>query len=214
MSIGPHRCRQGFTLLEVLVVLVIIGLLAVALAPSFSSAIERARVTRVKLELHQIEIALTLYHDEVGRYPPVRVSCNTDERDHWCQLPVELVEDGYLPAGANGVSSAMLDPFNRGRTYKYAAIGPYMLNGDLQEEYFPMFIPDDFPVCQSQNGAYLDDAQAPLDWVVWSLGPRQKRSKALHARAPAAGFTWYRRAGDNGVIARIKPKNGGSFQTP
>lgn len=112
------------------------------------------------------------------------------------------------------MSCAMEDPFNSGHTYKYAAIGPYLLNGSLQDENFAMFLPDDFSVCQSATGCYRDDAQAPLAWVVWSLGPRQSLSKALNARAPVAGFTWYRQSGDNGVIARIRPKEGSSFQTP
>ena len=208
-------CDQGFTLIELLVVLAIIGLLAGLVLPALSAAREKSKVTKVRVELRQIELALEMYYEDHKCYPPVRVACNTSERDHWCQLPPELVQGEYLPGGGrDGMSSAMEDPFNPGHTYKYAAIGPYLLNGALQDEYFPMFLPDDFPTCQSQNGRYRDDAGAPLAWVVWSLGPRQSRDKALNARAPVPGFTWYRGSGDNGVIARIKPKDGSSFQTP
>ncbi len=207
--------KRGFTLFELLVVLAIVGLLAGLLVPALSAAREKARVAKVKVELRQIELALELYFDSHACYPSVRVSCNSSERDHWCQLPPELVQGGYLPGSSKkGVSSAMEDPFNPGHTYKYAAIGPYLLNGSRQDENFAMFIPDDFPACQSQNGRYWDDTQAPLAWVVWSLGPRQSRNKALHARAPVPGFTWYRGVGDDGVIARIKPKEGSAFQTP
>lgn len=206
---------QGFTLIELLVVLAIIGLLAGLILPALSAAREKAKVAKVMVELRQLEVALEMYYEDHERYPPVRVSCNSSERDHWCQLPPELVEGAYVPGGGrDGMSSSMQDPFNPGHTYKYAAIGPYLLNGAPQSENFAMFLPNDFPTCQSQNGRYRDDAAAPLAWVVWSLGPRQNRDKALNARAPIPGFTWYRGSGDNGVIARIKPKDGSSFQTP
>jgi prepilin-type N-terminal cleavage/methylation domain-containing protein len=206
---------RGFTLVELLVVLAIIGLLASLIFPALSTAVEKGKVAKVMTELRQLELALEMYYQDYETYPPVRVSCNTSELDHWCQLPPELVEGGYLPGGGTeGMSSSMQDPFNPGHTYKYAAIGPYLLNESLQNENFAMFIPDDFPVCQTMSGSYRDDEDAPLEWVVWSLGPRQSRDKALHARAPIPGFTWYKQARDNGVIARIKPKEDGSFQTP
>lgn len=207
--------RAGFTLVELLVVVGIIGLLIALLAPALSPAREKARVTKALVELRQIGLALEMYFQDQRRYPPVRVSCNTSERDHWCQLPPELAEGDYLPGGGRGgMSCGMEDPFNRGRTYKYATIGPYLLNGSPQEENFAMFVPDDFPACQSDDGRYREDAEVSLDWVVWSLGPRQSREKALNARAPIPAFTWYRETGDHGVIARIKPRGRDAFQTP
>ncbi|MBP7275433.1 MAG: prepilin-type N-terminal cleavage/methylation domain-containing protein [Kiritimatiellae bacterium] len=209
------RRDHGFTLIELLVVLAITGLLMGLVLQPLSAAREKAKVAKVIAELRQLEIALEMYHGDHDRYPPVRVSCNTSERDHWCSLPPELVEGEYLSGGGKYAgASAMQDPFNPGHTYKYAAIGPYLLNGAPQDENFAMFIPDDFPAGQSADGRYRDDPAAPVSWVVWSLGPRQNASRALHARAPVSGFTWYRGSGDHGVIARIKPKNGSSFQTP
>jgi hypothetical protein len=110
--------------------------------------------------------------------------------------------------------SAMEDPFDPGHTYKYAAIGPYLLNGAPQEQPFAMYIPDDFPACRSPKGRHRDDPDAPLAWAVWSLGPHPNRDKALHPEAPVSPRTWYRGSGDNGVIARIRPKDGSAFQTP
>ncbi len=206
---------RGFTLLELLVVMVVIGLLVGLLCPALWAAREKSRVTKVKAELRQIDFALEMYFVDQHGYPPVRVSCNTSDRDHWCQLPPELAQGGYLPGGgSDGMSCGLEDPFNRGRTYKYAAIGPYLLNGARQDENFAMFVPDDFPACQSPDGRYRSDTEAPLAWVAWSLGPRQSLRKALNARAPMPAFTWYRKAGDDGVIARIKPREGSAVQTP
>lgn len=212
---GEKSTRGGFTLIELLVVLAAIAVVVGFLFPLASSGIERARVTKVRGELRQIEAALEMYNDDYKRYPPVRVSCNTDEREHWCELPRELTDLGYIPRDSRrSLSSAMEDPFNPGHTYKYAAPGPYYLNGELQREGFPVYVPADFPVCRTAQGSYQDNARSPLAWVVWSLGPRASRNKALSSRAPVSSDTWYTGSGDNGVIARIKPRGSGAFNTP
>ena len=65
-----HAIRHGFTLIEILVVLAIIGLLAGLLFPVFSSARENARTTSCASNLKQIGQAVTLYLQDNGqRYP-------------------------------------------------------------------------------------------------------------------------------------------------
>ncbi len=204
----------GFTLTEVLVVIVIAGLLLALLMPGLSSALERSRVAQVHTDLRQVEAALTMYYTDYLRYPPVRVSCNSAEQSHWCQLPVELVEEGYLPPSDRpGVSSSLKDPFNPGHTYKYAAPGPYYLNNSPMHYGFPVFVPDDFPRSYSEQGAYHNTVNSPLAWVVWSLGPRQDNTRAFHSHAPTSRRTWYSHTGDHGVIARIQQRGGMAFQT-
>ena len=206
---------SGFTLLELLVVMAVITVLCCVLAPALTSSMEKARVAKVRGELQQIDVALTLYYADHQKFPPVRVSCNTAQREHWCELPSELVTARYLPSSSKKeVSSSMEDPFNPGHTYKYATPGPYYLNGMMQDDGFAVYVPDDFPICRSAGGAYQDSPASSLGWVVWSLGPRQTSAKALSSRAPLSGDTWYRGGGDNGVIARIHPRYGASFQTP
>lgn len=213
---GFSISRLGaFTLVELLVVLGIIAILCTILMPVISSAMENARVAKVHAEIRQIGMTLDMYFEDHKKYPPVRVSCNTEEREHWCELPSELVSLGYLPDNnKKGISSLMEDPFNPGHTYKYATPGPYYLNGSLQRDGFSVYVPDDFPVCKSGSGAYQDTRDSMVAWAVWSLGPRQRCEKALSSHAPLSAATWYTGGRDNGVIARIKPRNGESFQTP
>ena len=65
-----HAIQHGFTLIEILVVLAIIGLLAGLLFPVFSSARENARTTSCASNLKQIGQAMTLYLQNNGqRYP-------------------------------------------------------------------------------------------------------------------------------------------------
>ena len=62
--------QAGFTLLEVLVVLVILGLLAAVVAgPQIFKYLGTAKSEAAKVQVSQISQALDLYRLEVGRYP-------------------------------------------------------------------------------------------------------------------------------------------------
>jgi general secretion pathway protein G len=61
--------EQGFTLLEIMVVVVIIGLLVAAVAPNFMGQIDRAAINRARTDLRSIETALNLYRLDNFRYP-------------------------------------------------------------------------------------------------------------------------------------------------
>lgn len=206
----------AFTLIELLVVIGIIGLLASLLLPALGRAKEKAKVVKVHAELYGVGLALEMYADDhEGRLPPVRVNCNSDLASHWCQFPVELAEQGYLARGDKpGMAANMEDVFNPGHTYKYATPGPQILN-DSSGGVFKLWVPNDFPGCAADTGRYYSSrADSPVRWVVWSLGPRPESAKSQDSRAPIASRSWYRRAGDGGVIARIATKDGMQFKTP
>jgi general secretion pathway protein G len=66
----PRRPVQGFTLIEVLVVVVLLGILAAMVIPQFVSATEETRENSVKMNLHRIRTQIDIYqqqHD--GRWP-------------------------------------------------------------------------------------------------------------------------------------------------
>ena len=61
--------EQGFTLLEIMVVVVIIGLLAAIVAPNFMGQIDTAAINVAKTDIRGIETALNLYRLDNFRYP-------------------------------------------------------------------------------------------------------------------------------------------------
>lgn len=64
----PYR-QHGFTLLELLVVILIIGLLTGIVAPRFLNQIERSEATTAKAQIDAFEKALQSFRIDVGRYP-------------------------------------------------------------------------------------------------------------------------------------------------
>lgn len=62
--------RDGFTLIELLVVIAVIAILAGMLLPALSRARESSRTAICANHLHQLGLAVALYGDDFGVYPP------------------------------------------------------------------------------------------------------------------------------------------------
>jgi general secretion pathway protein G len=70
------RRSFGFTLLELLVVMLIIGLLAGYVAPKYFSQIGKAEVKTAKAQIDAIEKSLDQYRLDVGHYPTTEQGLN------------------------------------------------------------------------------------------------------------------------------------------
>ena len=64
-----RQSEKGFSLIELIVVLVILGLLAAVVAPRVFDKLSKSKGEIAKIQIKEIESALTLFSFDVGRYP-------------------------------------------------------------------------------------------------------------------------------------------------
>ena len=69
MTVARRRYATGFTLLELLVVIVIIGLLAGYVAPRYFSQVGKSEIQVARAQIDSLEKALDQYRLEKRRYP-------------------------------------------------------------------------------------------------------------------------------------------------
>lgn len=89
--------RKGFTLIELMVVLVILGLLVGIFAPKIIGRTDEAKVTKTKVQIRNIESALKLYKLDNGVYPTTEQGLDAlISKPTIGEIPTEWREGGYL----------------------------------------------------------------------------------------------------------------------
>jgi general secretion pathway protein G len=68
-KIGSKRGERGFTLIELMVVIVILGILAGLIIPRIMGRPDEARRAKARIQIESIETALKLYKLDNGNYP-------------------------------------------------------------------------------------------------------------------------------------------------
>ncbi len=113
---------SGFTLLELMVVIVILGILAMVVAPRIMQDPEKAKVTRAKMDIEALSTAVNRFKLDVGHYPTaeqglaalVTAPSNAEDAARWSK-------GGYLEK-----KKVPKDPW--GHEYVYASPG---VHGDF-----------------------------------------------------------------------------------
>lgn len=105
------NAQRGFTIIEVLVVVVILGILAGLLVPRIMDAPEKARVVEAKTNINVIMGALKMYRLDNGVYPSA---------DQGLMALVKKPETGDIPRNWKGggyLDRLPKDPWNRDYQY-------------------------------------------------------------------------------------------------
>jgi len=91
---------RGFTLIELMVVIVILGILAGLIIPRIMGRPEEARRIKARIQMESIETALKLYKLDSGSYPTTEQGLQSlIEAPSVGELPKAWREGGYLEKG-------------------------------------------------------------------------------------------------------------------
>jgi general secretion pathway protein G len=109
--------RGGFTLIEMLIVVVILGILAAVVVPQISVSTDDAKLNTLKTDLTQIRAAMEIYYAQHGVYPGYNKIDGARATSHAeCATAFEQQMTRYTDA--DGTVASVKDA-----THKY---GPYL----------------------------------------------------------------------------------------
>ena len=120
----PAKRRGGFTLVEMLLVLVILATLAAVVVPKFAGRSKQAKVTAAKSQISNLEIAIDSFEVDMGYYP----KGGNDLRDLIEEPNSNNVQDWQGPYLKKGIPR---DPWGNEYVYSYPGkmnVGSYALS--------------------------------------------------------------------------------------
>lgn len=104
-----RRGQRGFTLIEIMVVVIIIGILAVSIIPQFMGTTNDAKISAAKANIAELESAVNRFYVHMDRYP------TTDEG---LKVLVSAPADGDKNWRGPYISQLRADPWGNAFQYK------------------------------------------------------------------------------------------------
>jgi general secretion pathway protein G len=103
MLLKHHAANDGFTLLELMIVITIIAIIGGFAVSRFTSTIDKTKVTAVKTDFGTFETALDAYYLNHNTYPTTQEGLQ------------KLLDDGLI----KNKKDSLLDPWNNPYQYRY-----------------------------------------------------------------------------------------------
>lgn len=90
--------NRGFTLIELMVVVVILGILALYITPKIMGEPEKAKRVKAKMDIASLETALKMYKLDNGVYPSTEqgLTALVEQPETGADVPKKWREGGYL----------------------------------------------------------------------------------------------------------------------
>lgn len=151
--------RRGFTLIELMIVIVILGILMGTILPRITGAQSRARDTARQADLNSIAQAMELYYDDFGAYPGTNATyecLDPDVDTGTSDLIKEYFKGSIIPSPPTGETN-VLPAVNCEGAYAYA---PIKNRGVLKNGFI---LAADVEIYQNANIIATDAAIATLD---------------------------------------------------
>lgn len=111
------RKSQGFTLIEIMIVVAIIGILAAIAVPMYQTYVIRARITEALQAANSAKTYIAIYHSETSQLPDNSAQVGLDENVDWDYVSkIEVGAAGRIIVTVRG--SAMNLPDAETRTFE------------------------------------------------------------------------------------------------
>jgi len=124
-----NKNEAGFTLIEIMVVVIILGLLAGIVLPKILGREEEAKVSAAKVQIKSMESALDGFKLDNGFYPSTEQGLGAlIKKPEVGRIPEKWAEGGYLkpariPKDPWGKDYQYFSPGNEGREYEIISYG-------------------------------------------------------------------------------------------
>ena len=100
MRVRFKKYQSGFTLIELMIVIIILGVLAMYIAPKFMERPGEAKQVKARLDITTFETALKLYKLDSGKYPSTEQGLQAlVDKPETGNVPKKWREGGYLEKG-------------------------------------------------------------------------------------------------------------------